>query len=453
MESALVDRFNVLLPLLSELQKRLYCGAEAKAIGRGGISLVSRLTGVSRNTIAKGMKEFDEQLAALNWNLELPQETELSQENELPQETKTKVADKLGRSRKKGGGRKLIEEKNPEIIKLIKDMIDPYVSGSPVKNLTWVSKSTRHIAGALKLNNNINISHKKIGRILNKEGYRLQVNKKSKTTTKSHEDRNQQFTYINELSYIFADFKQPVISIDAKKKENIGNFKNNGKEYCPKGNPTEVLDHDFMIKDLGKATPYGVLDIFNNYGFVNLGITADTGEFAVESIRRWCNLVAPKKYSKISNVYIIADSGGSNGSKLRLWKYELQKLANELDIEFIVSHLPPGASKWNKIEHRLFSFITKNWRGRPLISLAVMVELISATKTSTGLKVECIIDENDYHKGIKISDAQIAELNIIKHGFHDDWNYSIIPTSKKTTDFLHQIVIKAYEKLPEDSCN
>ena len=273
------------------------------------------------------------------------------------------------------------------------------------------------------------VSDTTIAEMLKKQGYSLQANKKDLAIKSSHPDRNAQFEYINKTALECMAAGQPVISIDAKKKEKIGNFKNEGVEYSRKHEPVKVLDHDFPIKELGKATPYGIYDIMKNAGFVNVGISGDTSEFAVESIKKWWYEMGQEAYPKTNSIYITADSGGSNGVRVKLWKVKLQELSNELGLTLRISHFPPGTSKWNKIEHRLFSFISKNWRGKPLISLAVIVNLISATTTNAGLTVKCVVDHNEYKKGIEVSDEELAKVNLHKDDFHGDWNYSIIPHS------------------------
>jgi len=399
MDNATAERIRNMLPLLNERQRRLYLANEAKAIGYGGISQVSRISGVSRVTITQGMAE-------------------INSEGYLPQEQT--------RLRKKGGGRKLIEIKAPEILQELDELLEPYTKGDPMNPLKWTSKSTRAIETALK-QKGYKISDTTIAEILKAEGYSLQSNKKDLAIKPSHPDRDAQFKYINKTALKYIKAGKPVISIDAKKKEKIGNFKNNGAEYSKIGEPVRVLDHDFPIKELGKATPYGIYDIMKNAGFVNVGISSDTAEFAVESIRKWWREVGQQTYPKAKSIYITADSGGSNGARVRLWKVKLQELANELGIELRVSHFPSGTSKWNKIEHRLFSFISKNWRGKPLISLAVIVSLISATTTETGLTVKCVVDYNEYEKGIEVSDEELAKVNIHRDKFHGEWNYSIHP--------------------------
>jgi hypothetical protein len=296
--------------------------------------------------------------------------------------------------------------------------------------LTWCSKSLRHIEVALK-NEGFDVSYVTIAKILREEGYSLHANRKELAIAKGHPDRNEQFEYINKQTGLFFAKNAPVLSRDAKKKENIGNFKNNGSEYHKKGEAPKVLDHDFPIKELGKATPYGIYDIFKNEGFVSVGVSKDTAEFAVESIRKWWKIVGSKNYPSAKEMLLTADSGGSNGYRVRLWKAELQIMANELNKKITVVHFPPGTSKWNKIEHRLFSFISKNWRGQPLISMAVIVNLIGSTITANGLKVDCVVDEGEYQRGVEVSDEEYNSIVIKPHKFHGEWNYTILPQKKR----------------------
>jgi transposase len=396
MEKATTERIAVMLPLLNERQRRLFLASEARAIGHGGISQVSKLSGVSRVTITQGIKE-------------------LSQGTEGWQDT--------SRSRRKGGGRKTIEEKHPGAQAEIEALVEPYIKGDPEPLLKWTSKSPRNIERAL----GNKISDTSIATMLRGMGYRLQSNRKERALTPSHPDRNGQFEYINAQAKGFMKAGLPVISIDAKKKENIGNFKNNGREYAPSGSAPKVLDHDFPFKELGKATPYGIYDIFKNAGFVNVGISGDTAEFAAMSIEKWWNRVGIKAYPDADTILITADCGGSNGYRNRLWKVKLQELANKFAVKITVLHFPPGTSKWNKIEHRLFSFISKNWRGKPLISLAVIINLIGATMTSEGLTVECVADENEYPKGTQVTYDEFNAVRIVHHKFHGEWNYTILP--------------------------
>jgi len=344
--------------------------------------------------------------------------TEINHEGYQPQAQK--------RCRKEGGGRKLIETKNPHIVKELEMLLEPYTKGDPINPLKWTSKSTRTLEAAFK-KKGYTISDTTIAGILKAQGYSLQSNRKELAITPIHPDRDVQFEYINKTALEYIKARQPVISIDAKKKENIGNFINKGTEYSRKREPVKVLDHDFPIKELGKATPYGIYDIMKNAGFVNVGISSDTAEFALESIKNWWYTMGRETYPKAKRIYITADSGGSNGVRVKLWKVKLQELSNELGLKIKVSHFPSGTSKWNKIEHRLFSFISKNWRGKPLISLAVIINLISATTTTAGLIVKCVADHNEYKKGIEVSDEELSKVNIRMDDFHGEWNYVISP--------------------------
>jgi transposase len=392
-------RVETMLPQLDERQRRLFLAIEAKSWGHGGITQVSKISGVSRVTITQGIKE-----------IENPRTAERN----------------VGCSRKKGGGRKSIDVTQPDIIKELEDLIEGHTKGDPMKPLMWTSKSARNLEKALK-GKGYQVSHATVLELLKRQGYSLQANRKDIPMQKPHPERNEQFHYINEQAKVFFLNGAPVLSIDAKKKEKVGNFKNEGEEYYKKGAAEKVLDHDFPIKELGKATPYGVYDIFRNQGFVNVGISSDTAEFAVESIRKWWWIVGKELYANAEEILLTADSGGSNGYRVRLWKTELQRLANEIQKKITVLHFPPGTSKWNKIEHRLFSFISKNWRGRPLINLAIIVNLIGSTKTEKGLKVDCVIDEKEYKKGIEVADEEIQAINIRQHTFHGEWNYTIMP--------------------------
>ncbi|MDR0631714.1 MAG: ISAzo13 family transposase [Holosporaceae bacterium] len=392
-------RIESMMPLLDERQKRLFLATEAKVLGYGGISQVSSISGVSRVTITRGIKEIENQ-------------------NEFLQAK--------GRCRKSGGGRKAITETQPGIVQELENMIDGYTKGDPMIQLMWTSKSVRNLEQTLR-DKGYRVSFATVSELLKRLGYSLQANRKNLPIQKQHPDRNEQFEYINEQAKLFFLNGAPVLSIDAKKKEFVGNFKNNGKEYHKIGAPTEVRDHDFPIQELGKATPYGIYDIFKNEGFVNVGVSNDTAEFAVESIRKWWEMIGKALYPNTEEIMITADSGGSNGYRVRLWKAELQCLANEIQKKITVLHFPPGTSKWNKIEHRLFSFISKNWRGKPLISLAVIVNLIGSTKTEKGLKVDCVIDNKEYKKGIEVSDEEFKAINIKQHVFHGEWNYMIMP--------------------------
>lgn len=395
-ERIIQEKFLAIDPTLNELSRRRWVATEAKAIGRGGISIVSRATGVNRNTIMKGIKELE-----------------------------NKKAIEPNRLRKKGGGRKNITEKNPKLEKILLELVESTSSGDPENPLRYTTKSVRKLQKEIE-KTGCKISYPSVAEILHKNRFSLQANRKS-IEGKPHPDRNAQFEFINQDAKTQIAKKEPVISVDAKKKELVGKFKNNGKEWRSKGNPTQVKVHDFENKKLGKVAPYGIYDIDKNKGWVNLGIDHDTAEFAVESIRKWWAKVGKSRYPKAKALTITADSGGSNSYRARLWKFELQKLSNRTGLIIRVRHFPPGTSKWNKIEHRLFSFISKNWRGKPLLTHAVIINLISATKTEKGLEVDCMLDKNKYPKGIKISDEEFSKINIFPEKFHGDWNYTIKP--------------------------
>jgi hypothetical protein len=402
-DKLLKTKLKSLLPKMNEKQRRLLVGAEAKALGRGGILKLSKLTGMSRDTIYKGISELGDK----------------------------KKDDK--RIRIVGGGRKKILEIKPKLKLEIEKIIDGSVRGDPESLLRWTCKSVRNIESEL-LRKGYKVSYRTIATILHQEEYNLQGNKKNLSGKDSHPDRNAQFKYINSQGKSYVKQGLPVISVDTKKKELVGNYKNNGKEWHKKGTSTEVLDHDFPDPKVSKAVPYGIYDISKNTGWVNVGIDGDTAEFAVESIRKWWNGTGKKQYKKAKKLLIFADAGGSNSYRTRLWKTELQKFAKEAKIEITVIHFPPGTSKWNKIEHRLFSFITMNWRGKPLRSYSSIINLISATKTKTGLTVEARLDKNKYKTGIKISKQEMKDVNLIKHKFHGEWNYTISFKKKKKTD-------------------
>ena len=396
---AIQIRIEAVLPTLNEYQRRRYLSAEAKAIGYGGISIVSQISGVSRPTLTEGVKELD---------------------------GPTKETLKQGRCRKKGGGRKPIWEKQPEILTVLNELVSAHTKGDPMDALLWTNKSLRNLEEGLKAKG-FEVCYRVVGVLLKKLGYGLQSDKKTLTVTPSHPDRDKQFEHINTEIIKASEAGKPVLSIDAKKKEKVGNFKNNGRTYQPMKTPKEVLDHDFPIDELGKATPYGVYNIFKNHGFVSVGISGDTAVFAVESIRKWWYAEGVDEYSNAAEIVITADSGGSNGYRNRLWKYELQQFANEIGKSIKVMHYPPGTSKWNKIEHRLFSFISKNWQGIPLESIAIILALISATKTQKGLAVTCVLDETTYEAGQKVSDDVFSSIKIIRDNFHGEWNYTILP--------------------------
>lgn len=392
-------KYKKILPFLNERQTRIVLAADAESMGRGGLSKVSKLSGISRVTLNMGIKE----LALLSSNEVISKE----------------------RIRKGGGGRKKATEKNKDLEKAIEEIVSPHTMGDPMKPLLWTNKSLRNIAGAAK-DMGYNISHKLAGVILKNAGYSLQGNRKTDEGGK-HIDRDAQFNYINATAIDFLAGDDPVISVDCKKKELVGNFKNEGAEWLPTGQPTTVKVYDFIDKELGKAIPYGVYDIANNEGWVSVGISHDTASFAVATIRNWWIEMGAEKFGKSKRILITADGGGSNSSRSRLWKTELQLLADEIGKEISVCHFPPGTSKWNKIEHRLFSHITMNWRARPLTNIQLVVDLIASTKTSKGLKVKSRLDSTVYEKGIKISDDDLSKINLQKDAFHGEWNYTIKP--------------------------
>ena len=389
-------RFEKLAPFLDERMRRLVAASESLAIGFGGTSQVSRQTGVSRRAIIRGIKELDEAPSVQG-----------------------------GRVRRPGGGRKRTVDKDASLKTDLERLVDPVTRGDPESPLRWTCKSVRKLAEELNRLGH-QTSHRMVAELLHELGYSLQANRKTLEGS-SHADRDQQFQHINQHVTEFLQQQQPVISVDTKKKELVGNFKNHGAELRPKGDPEPVRVHDFVIPELGRAAPYGVYDLANNSGWVSVGVDHDTSAFAVETIRRWWYRMGQQSYPQATELLITADSGGSNGSRVRLWKVELQRLADETGLDLRVCHLPPGTSKWNKIEHRLFSFISQNWRGKPLVSHQVIVDLIAATSTKTGLKVRAQIDSNLYPSGLKVSDKQVAALHIERDAFHGEWNYKILP--------------------------
>jgi len=392
-------KYKKILPYLNEKQTRIVLAADAESMGRGGLSRVSRLSGISRVTLNIGIKELTSKPT-----------TELNTNERI---------------RKEGGGRKKETDKNKNIEKVISEIVNPHTLGDPMKPLLWTNKSLRNISEAAK-NEGCIISHKLVGVILKNAGYSLQGNRKTDEGS-NHVDRDAQFNYINDIAKDFLANGDPVISVDCKKKELIGNYKNAGREWQPSRKPTTVKVYDFLDKELGKAIPYGVYDIGNNEGWVSVGISHDTASFAVATIRNWWYEMGKEKFSKSKRILITADGGGSNSSRSRLWKTELQVLANEIGKEISVSHFPPGTSKWNKIEHRLFSHITMNWRAKPLTKIQLVVDLIASTKTTKGLKVKSKLDSAMYEKGIKISKEKLESISIKKSEFHGEWNYTIKP--------------------------
>ncbi len=402
MKESTIIRIKTNIQYLNESQLRKYLASEAISLGRGGIKEVSAISGVHRNTISAGIREIKA----------LPETPCLN-------ESSTRI-------RAVGGGRKPITISQPGIDEALERIIDPETYGNPMNPLRYTTKSIRNLANELQTQG-FQIKYNKVADLLRILGYSLQQNQKMKQVGKESPDRDAQFKHINTTAMQYLDTGEPVISVDCKKKENIGSFKNNGSEYAPKGSPAEVLDHDFPIPGKGKASPYGVYDINHNEGYVNVGISSDTAVFAANSIRSWWHYMGSARFPKAGRLYITADDGGSNGSRNRLWKLQLQGLANELRIPIEVSHFPPGTSKWNKIEHRMFSQISKNWRARPLDSLEIIVNLIASTTTETCLHIECGLDFTEYKTGIKVTDEELPEINIVRNGFCGEWNYTIYP--------------------------
>ena len=397
-DEAIRTRFELLGTALNERQRRLWAAAESKAIGRGGVSRVARVVGISRRTIHDGLAELDQVRA-----------------EEKPSE----------RVRKQGGGRKKTVVKDSDLLRDLERLVDPLTRGDPESPLRWTCKSLRKLAEELNRQGH-SVSHTLVGELLHELKYSLQANSKTREGS-SHPDRNAQFEHINAQAAQFLAEEQPAISVDTKKKELVGDFKNAGQEWHPAGKPETVRTHDFPIRGLGKDTPYGVYDLGKDAGWVNVGTDHDTSAFAVESIRQWWLTMGIHSYRKAARLLITADSGGSNGSRVRLWKLELQKLADQTGLEITVCHFPPGTSKWNKIEHRLFSFITQNWRGRPLTSHEVIVELIAATSTKSGLKVRSRLDTAKYPKGVRVTAKEFKSIALQPNAFHGDWNYTISP--------------------------
>ena len=382
--------------MLDERSRRRFAAAEALAAGHGGVSLVSRITGVARSTIGRGLAEL-----------------------------RVGAAVGAGRVRRPGGGRKPLAAQDATLLDDLRALVEPETRGDPQAPLLWTAKSLRNLAAGLQALGH-RIGHNVVADLLREMGYSLQANRKTREGS-HHPDRDAQFGYINRQVTSALEAGEPAISVDTKKKELVGDFKNAGREYRPKGQPEAVRVHDFLIPELGRASPYGVYDIGENAGWVSLGIDHDTASFAVNAIRRWWQTMGQQRYPAATRLTITADGGGSNGARVRLWKLELQQLADELGLAITVCHLPPGTSKWNKIEHRLFSFITQNWRGKPLVSHQVIVQLIAATTTKAGLTVRCELDPNSYPAGIKVADVELAAVNLQRHDFHGEWNYTISP--------------------------
>jgi transposase len=394
--AAITVRYEALKTVLDERSRRLLAAAESQAVGKGGISVVAKATGLSRPVIRQGVAD-------------------LKDPNSLA----------AGRVRKEGGGRKRAIDKDASLKTDLQSLLESTTRGDPQAALRWTCKSVRQLTAELKRMSH-EVSHQVVADLLHEMGYSLQANRKTKEGS-NHPDRNAQFEHLNGKVKWSLSRHQPVISVDTKKKELVGDFKNGGRELRPKRQPEQVRVHDFIDPELGRATPYGIYDLGRNSGWVSVGMDHDTAEFAVETIRRWWRTMGRRAYPEATRLLITADAGGSNGSRLRLWKVELQRLADETGLRIVVCHFPPGTSKWNKIEHRLFSYITQNWRGKPLRSFQAIVNLIAATTTTTGLKVHAELNTEAYQSGIKVSDEELALVKIRRDKFHGDWNYEIQP--------------------------
>lgn len=414
-ENAIEKRIKTIMPLLDERQKRIYLAAEAEALGWGGMGYVSRIANVDKDTLTAGKKD-----------IQALRNSQPAGKEPFPKSDAVSPTSMKGRVRKQGGGRKNITETQPGIVEALLKLVDGSTYGNPENPLSWTTKSVRNLAEELR-KEGFSVSHVKVKELLEQEGYSLQANRKLKQAGKAHEDRDAQFIHINKTTADYISNGQPVISVDCKKKENLGEFANKGAEYSQKGKPVKVLDHDFYDGSKGKAVPYGTYDVAGNEGYVNVGISHDTARFAVNSINAWWQEMGQVRYPDASMLYITADGGGSNGSRNRLWKLELQEFADKTGLAIEVSHFPPGTSKWNKIEHRLFSYISKNWRGRPLETLEIVVNLIASTTTSKGLKVKCGIDSNNYETGEKVTDKELETVRLCRDEFHGEWNYIILP--------------------------
>jgi len=395
------QKYELLGPVMTERMRRQWAASEALTLARGGLTLVAEATGLSRTTIWAGIRE-------------LRHGSPTDAQERDPQ-----------RSRRVGGGRRLVEANDPTLVGHLENLVDPATRGDPMSPLRWTCKSTRKLAEELRHRGH-EVSHQTVAVVLRSLGYNLQVNRKTREGS-GHPDRNAQFAYINGRVRVFQKRRQPVVSVDTKKKELIGDFKNNGVEWQPEGEPEEVRSKDFPDKRLGKAIPYGVYDLTCNAGWVSVGVDHDTAAFAAETIRRWWEEMGRLSYPQATELLVTADGGGSNGSRNRLWKVSLQRLADAIGVRISVCHFPPGTSKWNKIEHRMFCHITKNWRGRPLTSRAVVVNLIGNTRTEAGLEIHAELNENEYPTGVKVTDAELAEVCIKKNAFHGEWNYTIEP--------------------------
>jgi hypothetical protein len=400
-ERAARKRYKEMAPVLDEQSRRRFAGLEAQALGRGGVSLMAQVSGLARSTIYRGLSDI-----------------------------RRRVSAPAGRVRKQGGGRKQKAIADPTLVRDLQTILESVTRGDPMQPLLWTSRSLRTLADDL-VKKGHEVCPATVGNLLRDMKYSLQGNRKTKEGSQ-HIDRDAQFEYINTQAKAFLTAREPVISVDTKKKELVGAFKNNGRELRPKGRPELVNVHDFIDPKLKRAVPYGVYDITNNVGWVSVGTDHDTAAFAVNTIRQWWRAMGKRSYAHATRLMVTADGGGSNGYRVRLWKVELQKLADELKLPITVCHLPPGTSKWNKVEHRLFSFITINWRGKPLRSYRTIVQLIAATTTDAGLMIRALLDEAKYPNGVKVSDAQLAAVNLTRHTFHGDWNYTISPDRQRS---------------------
>jgi hypothetical protein len=399
-EEGLSEFFSVVVPLLDERQRRVVAGAAAAMLGWGGVATVARVASMSRNTVITGTKEIA-----------------------------SGGASATGRVRRAGAGRKRLIDKDPRLLLELDDLVSPEARGDPMSPLRWTSKSTYKLADALNAKG-FDITAKTVGDLLEQMGYSLQGTSKQKEGTQ-HVDRDAQFRYINDTAGRFVSEGQPVISVDSKKKELVGEFSNAGKEYQAKGKPVRTDVHDFVDPEMGRAIPYGVYDLGADEGWVSVGDDADTASFAVATIGRWWSQMGKHRYPNATKLLVCADAGGSNGYRVRAWKVELAKLAAETGLDITVCHFPPGTSKWNQIEHRMFSYITMNWRGRPLVSYRVIIQLIANTTTKKGLKINADLDQRYYPTGVKITNKQLAAVPLTRHDFHGDWNYTVHPSTLK----------------------
>jgi len=396
------SRYEMLRPVMDERLCRLWAAAEARTLGHGGISLVARATGMMRKRVAAGLRELEQ----------------IAQDPLAGDRPRSRI-------RRPGGGRKPLTQQDPTLLSDLDALVDPVTRGDPQSPLRWTCKSTAQLAAELRRQGH-QVSERKVAYLLREQKYSLQANRKTQEGA-SHPDRERQFQQINASTQAFQQRGQPVVSVDTKKKELVGPFKNGGREWQPSGAPQAVNVHDFPDPELGKAIPYGVYDVTANAGWVSVGMDHDTAQFAVESLSNWWRQMGREAYPDARELLVMADGGGSNGARLRLWKMALQRLADETDLRITVCHFPPGTSKWNKIEHRMFCHITRNWRGRPLVSHEVIVNLIGSTTTATGLTIRADLDSNLYPTGIRVTDEEMATVRIQKADFHGDWNYTVIP--------------------------